>query len=169
MKLKSLVSSVNALKLSSRFRYFRIKSGSVLFIFKYNTFFERLDVFGIKFSSMNLKKLREGRTSLGFLRMLRRASRDSYHKFTKNTEVQYNILANEGGFGRNMPAAASAAKVFRRSSNFHIYSTRAVRLRNLTNMNFALVGFSGSYSSKFFLRSHGVFTRLIGFGRRTRG
>jgi len=173
--LSSLANRINFFKVASLFRYYKIKSGSILFIFKYNNFFEKSDKFGVKVSSLNVKKLREGRTSLTFLRVLKRAAKDAYLKFTRKTEVQYNILSNDAEKNNKIAdfGASSMGKedgflplIYRRSPNFHIYSVRAVGLKNITKPVYSLSAFGPSFRMRFFLRSHLFLSRVVAFARR---
>jgi hypothetical protein len=90
------INTLNFFKLSEVWNsLIKIHAGGVMLLVRYNEFLERNEPFGIKLSTLNLKKTKDHRGSIPFLKLLRRSSRDTYKKFTKDTEVQFNIIHNE--------------------------------------------------------------------------
>jgi hypothetical protein len=158
--LPSLVDQINLFKIESNFLYFKTQAGSLILSLRYNNFFERIDPFGIKISSLNIRRLREGRSSLGFLRMLRRLSRDSYGKFTNNTEVQYNLLHNSFLSSLKTNILNRSLVNFARSSKYQLYVSRLVSLRNLARPTMSLSVFASNVRMRFFVRSQFFYGRF---------
>jgi hypothetical protein len=169
-------------KLSKTFSFLKLLSGSSILTVRYNEFFEKSDPFGIKLNSFNFKKLREGRTGITFLRMLRRASKDSYSKFTKFKEVQFNLLYNEHLYAEKYGSSVKIEHknlnvneinfdgfngvIHRKLSNFHLYHSKLFRVRGWTNSNLILRGYSDSYSLDLCIRSLPYYNRLVIFGKK---
>jgi hypothetical protein len=183
-----LLQKIKFKKLANSFQFVRLTSGSSIIVIRYNEFFEKSDPFGIKLNTFNTKKLREGRSGITFLRMLRRSARDAYYKFTKNTEAQFNLLKNEhtdrvghfliknqsprflikelqlGGF-ENYFLTGFQGSIYRRLSNFHLYTLKLYKVKGWINQSFSIKGFRNSFFTHFQIRSKPYHNRLIAFGK----
>jgi hypothetical protein len=186
--MKLLLQKIKFKKLAFNFHFAKLISGASIIVVRYNEFFEKSDPFGIKLNTFNMKKLREGRSGLTFLRMLRRSAKEAYYKFTKNTEVQFNLFKNEhtdrdGRFLIKSGAPRFLAKelhlggldnylltgfqgvIYKRLPNFHLYTLKLHKVKGWTNQSFSVQGFRNSFFVNFQLKSKPYHNRLIIFSK----
>lgn len=186
--MKFLLQKIKFRKIATNFQFVKLLSGSSVIVIRYNEFFEKSDPFGIKLNTLNTKKLREGRSGITFLRILRRSAREAYYKFTKNTEVHFNLLRNEhaGSDGLFLVKGATPRSlikdfkaeginnyfltgfqgtIYRRFSNFHLYTFKLYKIRGRMNQSFSIQGFRNSFFTHFQIRTKPYHNRLIVFGK----
>jgi hypothetical protein len=170
------INSLQKLKLGVNFKHLKIKPGSIILISRYNNFLIKSDNYGIKLNTLNLKKLKENRGSLPFLKMLRKSSRTAYKKFSYRTEVHYNILMNEFVSLNNLylPIVKNSylsssfdgfsAVVFKKIATFHVYAFLVNKIKNIAKISKSLEGFRGAHYHSFQIGARPIFNFIHSFG-----
>jgi len=167
------INVLNFFKLSELWAFpVKIHVGGVMLLVRYNEFLERNEPFGIKLNTLNLKKVKEHRGGIPFLKMLRRSSRDTYKKFTKNTEVQFNIIHNEylspNSLGIDSIKSVTpknifdgfVGAIFLKVLNYHIHLAHISRIRNITKNTFSIQCYNKVQRNVVFVHAHRAFLRL---------
>jgi hypothetical protein len=164
---------LNFSKLSDLWNSFvKVHVGGVMLLVRYNEFFERNEPFGIKLSTLNLKKVKEHRGSIPFLKMLRRSSRDTYKKFTKETEVQFNIIHNEylsaNSFGlTNTNSSISndlfdgfTGAIFSKVLNYHMHTANVATIHNVNKNTFNIKSYHRGQKNVVFMHANRAYIRI---------
>jgi hypothetical protein len=165
------------LKLRRNFRYFKLKPGGIVLISRYNNFLIKSDNYGIKLNALNMKKLKENRGSLPFLKVLRKSNKNIYKKFSYRTELHYDIIHNEFSSFNNLDLPVNTTKkklsldgfsatIFKKIGIFHAYSFIIKKFSNIAQPGMLLNGFRASHSHSFYPKSRPIFNALHTFGQR---